>query len=107
MHELSIALSIIEMATEEAAQLGNARVETVHLRVGPLVGVAKEALLFSYQLACEGTRLSGSRLQIDDAPLTMFCRSCGCEKALASVQRLYCPDCREPAFELLGGRELD
>jgi hydrogenase nickel incorporation protein HypA/HybF len=35
MHELSIALSIVDMAEEEA-QRHEARVSAVHLRLGPL-----------------------------------------------------------------------
>ena len=66
MHELSIALSIIEGAQEEAGRQGNAHVEAVHLRLGPLSGVVREALMFSYDLACEGTPMEGSRLVIDD-----------------------------------------
>jgi hydrogenase nickel incorporation protein HypA/HybF len=37
------------------------------LRLGSLAGVAREALLFSYGIACEGTSLEGSRLLIDEA----------------------------------------
>jgi hypothetical protein len=34
MHELSIAMSIVHLATEEAAARGHARVLAVHLRLG-------------------------------------------------------------------------
>ena len=43
MHELSIAMSIAETAYEEAKQRGNVRVQAVHLRLGLLSGVVKEA----------------------------------------------------------------
>ncbi len=62
MHELSIVLSLIEGAEEEITRMGGGRVCAVHLRLGPLSGVVKEALLFSYDLACEGTSLEGSSL---------------------------------------------
>ena len=68
MHELSIALSIIEGVEEELTKHEGASVSVVHLRMGPLSGVAKEALLFSYDIACEGTRLQGSTLKIEDMP---------------------------------------
>ena len=67
MHELSIALSIIEIAEEELARHGGERVRAIHVQVGPLAGVAKEALLFSFGLACEGTAAEGSRLIFADA----------------------------------------
>ena len=46
MHELSIALSIAEMATEESNKRGRAKVDAVHLKLGRLSGVVKDALLF-------------------------------------------------------------
>jgi Zn finger protein HypA/HybF involved in hydrogenase expression len=67
MHELSIAVSIIDLAGEEAARNNATRVHSVRLRLGLRAGVAKEALQFSYGIACEGTPLEGSRLLIDDA----------------------------------------
>ena len=52
MHELSIAMSIVEFAQEEAERRGSARVISVHLRLGAFSGVAKQALLSSYEMAC-------------------------------------------------------
>jgi len=45
MHELSIAMGIVEAATEEAQKRG-VQVSAVHLRLGALSGVVKDALLF-------------------------------------------------------------
>ena len=50
MHELSIAMSIVEMAQEEAQQRG-VRVNAVHLKLGAMSGVVKQALLSSYEMA--------------------------------------------------------
>jgi hydrogenase nickel incorporation protein HypA/HybF len=66
MHELSIAASIVEIAEEELARHNGKLVRAVHIQVGPLAGVAKEALLFSFGLACEGTAVEGSRLIIEE-----------------------------------------
>jgi hydrogenase nickel incorporation protein HypA/HybF len=68
VHELSIALSIVDIASEEAEKHHAARVHATHLKLGPLAGVVKEALLSAYELACEGTPLEGSQLVIDEVP---------------------------------------
>ncbi len=107
MHELSIALSIIEGAEEEAVRQGGGRVCAVHLRLGPLAGVVKEALLFSYEVACEGTSLAGSNLVIEDVPLLILCPQCRAERAAVSLQRLHCAECGTPAAEVLHGAELE
>lgn len=67
MHELSIAMSIVEIAEEESERLGGAHVCAIHVKLGSLSGVAKEALLSCFDLACENTPLSDCRLVIDDA----------------------------------------
>jgi hydrogenase nickel incorporation protein HypA/HybF len=107
MHELSIAMSMIEMASEEAARRGGVQVSAIHLRLGPLSGVVREALLFSYEVACDGTPLEGSRLVIEDVPVVVFCPACSGERTLASVQRFCCPDCGTPTAQVVGGRELE
>jgi hydrogenase nickel incorporation protein HypA/HybF len=66
MHELSIAASIVEIASEEAERQGG-RVDVVHLKVGALTGVVRDALLFSWDLACEETPVAGAKLQIEAA----------------------------------------
>jgi hypothetical protein len=37
VHELSIAVALVEMACEKAADLGDVRVDALHLRLGPLL----------------------------------------------------------------------
>ena len=75
MHELSIAMSIVELAQEEGERRG-ARVNAVHLKLGALSGVVKEALLSSYEMACEDTPLQGSRLVFEEVPVVVFCPNC-------------------------------
>jgi len=106
MHEMSIALSIVEGATEEALRHHGSRVSAVRLELGQLSGVVKEALLFSYDLACEGTILEGSKLAIEEIPATVFCRKCDAERTLTSIQDFSCPVCHTPTAEVLRGREL-
>lgn len=67
MHEMSIAMSLVELACEKAAALdGGPRVEALHLRIGSLSGVVPDALLFSFDLAAKGTAVEGARLEIDE-----------------------------------------
>jgi hydrogenase nickel incorporation protein HypA/HybF len=107
MHELSIATNMVEIALEEAARRGSAQVHALHLKLGQLSGVAKEALLFSWEIACEGTPLAGSRLVIQDTPVVVYCPACQAERALSSIQRFVCPVCDTPTPELVRGRELE
>ncbi|HET6862379.1 MAG TPA: hydrogenase maturation nickel metallochaperone HypA [Pyrinomonadaceae bacterium] len=106
MHELSIAMSMVEMATEECQRLGAERVTALHLKVGLLSGVVKEALIFSYEVVCAGTPLQGSKLVIEDVPVKVYCPRCNSKKDLDSIQLFACPACGELTPEVLEGREL-
>lgn len=107
MHELSIALSIVEGAEEEVQRQGGGRVCAVHLRLGPLSGVVREALLFSYELACEGTSLEGSSLIIEEIPIRVYCAACGAEGDPVSNQRLHCARCGASNCSVVSGAELE
>ena len=106
MHELSIAMSIVEMAQEEAEQRGGVQVTAIHLKLGALSGVVKEALLSAFEIACDDTALSGSRLIIEEVPVAVYCPQCEASRTLDSLQLFLCPECSAPVSEVLEGREL-
>src|SRR4051812_32108489 len=107
MHETSIIQSLIELVREQLADQGPVRVTTVRLRVGPLAGVVSEALRFAFDAVAHGTPLEGARLDVEDAPLTAWCRVCLAERKLQSPQRLQCPVCGRPTPDVLTGKELE
>lgn len=107
MHELSIAVSMVERILEESESRGGLQVEAVHLKLGVLSGVDKDALAFSYEVACEGTLLAGSRLIIDTIPLLIYCETCEAECSPESIQHIACPLCDTPGLKIIRGRELE
>lgn len=107
MHELSIAMSIVEMAEEEAERHGGAQVLAVHLRLGRLTGVVKDALLSSYEMACAATPLQGSQLLIEEIPVEVFCPKCAAPRLVDSIQWFCCPECGTATPEVLRGKELE
>ncbi len=106
MHELSIAMSIVDMAQEEAQQRG-IQISAVHLKLGRLSGVVKEALLSSYEMACYDTPLEGSQLVIEEIPIVVFCPNCKAERPLHSMQLFCCSECGTPTPEVVRGKELE
>src|SRR5579859_129831 len=107
MHELSIALSIVDGALDELKRHGAAKATALHMRLGRLAGVDKDALLFSYSLACEGTALSASQLLIEDVEVGVFCPACNKEQPVLSYPLLQCAACGAVADRVIKGRELE
>lgn len=95
------------MATEEVDRRGGGSVSALHLKLGPLSGVVKEALTFSYEIACQGTVLEGSQLVIEDVPVVIHCARCRADEVVNSIQSLRCGRCGELSLEVIQGRELE
>lgn len=106
MHELSIAMSIVDMAREEAERRG-VRIEAVYLRLGPLSGVVTEALLSCYDVVSAQTPMEGSRLVIEETTVKVFCDTCAEERELNSIQDFTCSVCGQPTPQVLQGKELE
>jgi hydrogenase nickel incorporation protein HypA/HybF len=107
MHELSIAYSLVEVASQSAVEAGATRVRAVHLRLGALSGIVRGALEFSYEIATADTMLAGSKLVVTELPVRVYCFNCKEEVELASVQRFRCPQCDAPSGDVRQGRELE
>jgi hydrogenase nickel incorporation protein HypA/HybF len=105
MHELSIAMSILDLAAEEAERLGGT-VAAIHLRLGPLSGVVPEALRSAYELARAGSGLDQAELVIEVVPLVAFCAACAEERTLPTAA-LLCPVCGGPTPTIVRGREME
>ncbi len=107
MHELSIALSLIDLATEEAERAGADRVSKVYLKVGALSGVVCDALAFSFDVAAADTLVEGATLEMEAVPVAVFCPHCAAEKELADLFSFACPDCGTLTPDVRRGRELE
>src|SRR5690242_13089295 len=107
MHEMSIALAVIEQVEEAAQRAGDVTaVRSVRLQVGELAGVVPDALSFCFELACAGTVLEGAELFTEAVPGWARCASCAHEWAVGMPPALTCPRCGGATTELLAGREL-
>jgi hydrogenase nickel incorporation protein HypA/HybF len=107
MHELSIAVALVDLASTAAGEIGAERVRALHVRIGPLAGVVEEALTFSFELAAAGTPIEGAQLRLEHVPLVAFCPACNEEKTIATPQHLRCPACDTLTPDIRSGRQLE
>ena len=91
MHELSIALSIINLATKEAEKSNATRVSELELEIG--------------EIAMQNTILEGAKVSIVEIRSLAVCRDC---KTRFSPVSMFdpCPRCYSHEIEFLRGREL-
>ena len=68
MHELSIAMSLIDAAEEEAARYRDETLAAVHVTIGADSGIVPDALSAAYALARENTALAACELLVEIIP---------------------------------------
>ena len=106
MHELSIALSVLDIVKSAAADAGLSRVDTVRLRIGRATGVLPEALHFAFDCSKAGTPAAGAALEIEEVPIGGHCGTCGRDFISPEPYVLACPLCGGGAFRITTGDEL-
>ena len=107
MHELSIVQSVVTSVTDWLNERPPVKVHTVTLCVGALSGVVEGALQFGYEIATQGTPLAGSKLEVREQPVVIYCATCKEQVELAGVQSFRCPRCGTPSADIRKGRELE
>lgn len=105
MHELSIAMGIIDIAQQEADKAGVGHFDGIELIIGALSGVEMASFDFAWQQAIKGSVLEGATLEIDRPPGKARCLDCNSEFA---VDQIYdpCPVCQSHFKEIVSGKEL-
>ena len=107
MHELSLALSLLDEVGAAAAREGATRVASVHLRLGRMSGVVRDALLFAWDLARADTIASDATLVIDEVPVAVWCAHCAGERSVRAGEGLICAQCGAVTPTIVRGRELE
>jgi hydrogenase nickel incorporation protein HypA/HybF len=102
LHELSIAESIVRIASRHAK---GRRVTKVKLEIGHLRQVVPSALAFGFELVAEGTPVEGAELEMEEVPAIGMCRECGVESQLRNFP-LQCGACGGFDLKVLRGEEL-
>jgi hydrogenase nickel incorporation protein HypA/HybF len=105
MHELSIALNIVEIAKENAQKAKSNSIKEIELVVGELSGVVYEALEFAMDEAVKNTILENAKRTIIRIPGKAKCDSCSHEFDLKDIYT-PCPKCNSFMSEIIEGKEL-
>jgi hydrogenase nickel incorporation protein HypA/HybF len=107
VHEVGVALGLLEGVRTTVLDRGVDRVCSVNVRLGALSGVVRDALLFSWDVVTKETICEGSRLCIEEIPLVVYCRQCGAQRSPRPGSGLVCPECSSVAPDIVRGREME
>ena len=105
MHEMSIALSIVEAVDAKARQEGARKVSGIELLVGKLAGIEAESLKFCFSAAAKGTLAEDAVLVIEEPEGTGECGECG-TRFPVNFYYAECPGCRSLRITIVSGEEF-
>lgn len=105
MHEITICESLLREVAKVAAANRAGRVDAIWICVGPLSGVEHGLLARAFEVARTGTLADRATLEIEVAPVTVWCSACGTETAVAP-NALLCGACGTWKVQIRSGDEL-
>lgn len=107
MHEVSIALSLLDLITAQCKKEGYHSVGSVRLRIGRASGILPEALLFAFDAIKSDTAARDAVLVVDTVSLGGICSECSSPFEVDEAYVLECPKCGSGSFRINKGYELD
>lgn len=105
MHELSIAMSIVDTVIKQAEAASAGDVVEVELDIGVYSGIEVESLEFSLDVATKDSILEKTVFRINRVEAVAECPDC---HHLYTPEGVFshCPECKQPGIRLIRGTEL-
>jgi hydrogenase nickel incorporation protein HypA/HybF len=105
MHELSIVMSIIDIAEKEINNAGGGIVDEIELDIGHLSTIEMEAFDFAWQQGIKGSFLEDAKLMVNRIEGKAKCLECDLEFLIENYDD-SCPVCSGHFNQIIQGKEL-
>ncbi len=105
MHELSIAMGIVDIAEKETAKAKATKVDLIELEIGTLAGIELDSLDFVWSSAVKDTVLENAIKKINVIHGEAKCSDC---ETIFKLDNIYdaCPNCNSYLKGIIKGKEL-
>ena len=107
MHEVSIALDLLDIVTKQCRESGYSKIDSVNLRIGRASGIMPDALVFSFDAIKKDSVAEDAALKIEEVPVSGICSECNEKFTVDEEYVLSCPLCKSVSFKITAGREMD
>lgn len=105
MHEMSIALALMQQLEAVASEHGVERIDALTVRAGVFRQVVPDALESAFEAVARGTRAEGATLTIEVTPAVAQCRRCGL-RFQPALDCFLCERCGQADVELVEGNDI-
>lgn len=105
MHELSVAMGIVNIAEKEIKKASKNKITLIELEIGSLSGVELDSLEYVWEIAVKDTVLDKAEKKINFIEAEAKCLECD---AFFKVENVYdnCPKCKSYFKDIIKGKEL-
>jgi hydrogenase nickel incorporation protein HypA/HybF len=107
MHEVSIAINLIEIVSGQCVKHGCSTIESVNIKIGRASGIMPDALLFAFDAVKESSIAKNAVLNIEEVPVSGHCGDCDNNFTVEEDYVVCCPACGGSSFRITAGREMD
>jgi hydrogenase nickel incorporation protein HypA/HybF len=105
MHEISLAVEVINLAEREADRIMSDNIREITIEVGDLSGIEADAFEYALGLVVKDSILDKALINIIRTPGTGRCNSCDYEFNM-NQRMATCPKCNAFPSEVSGGQEF-
>ncbi len=105
MHEMSVAMSIVEISEQELQKANAKQVNKLVLEIGTLSGIVLDALEFAMEEAVKSTPLQNAKREVVMIDAKARCLECRNEYKVDDLFSI-CPKCNSFKTEIIAGKEM-
>ncbi len=105
MHELSIAVNILDIVNEEAIKAKSTSITEIEIEIGSMSGVVIEALVFALEEAVKNTKLCKAKFKFIETKAEATCSKCDNHFDVDDFFAV-CPKCGSFETDIIKGKEL-
>lgn len=106
MHELSIAVNVVDTVVDYAKKNDASKVHFIELDIGQLSGVVIDALEFAMTEAVKDSMCENAEVKINEISAVAKCNNCSHEFNVDDIYAV-CPKCNTFDNQLIQGNELN
>jgi hydrogenase nickel incorporation protein HypA/HybF len=115
MHELGIAMDIVEVVKKSLEGRNVKAVNEVEIEMGELQRITPEQMKQVFEMAAKDTIVEGAKLKVNINKGRVRCQNCGYQGGVEVEMRhdhdhkahIHCPSCDSASIEILEGNDID
>lgn len=105
MHEVTLAQSVISTVENSLPKDFSKKIAYVHISIGVLSGIEKDALTFAFSIIKKDTILSNAEIVFETVNGLVICNECNFKFEMNEFG-IPCPECGSYSLKILQGKEM-